>query len=148
MSTMMKKNRIGYKIGEAAEILGISIHTIRMYEKEGLILPNKNSSNQRIYTEKDLQRIQCIRSAINESKISIRGLKTLYSMIPCWEIVQCSEEDRKICPAYISTSKPCWISKGNTTSCAEKDCRECEVYKYLSDCKMIKEVIKKTRRVG
>lgn len=144
----MENNKIGYKISEAAEKLGISIHTIRMYEKEGLILPHKYFSNQRFYTEEDIHRIQCIRRAINESKISIRGLKALYSMIPCWEIVQCSEEDRKVCPAYISTTKPCWISKGKITSCSIKDCRECEVYKSLSDCTKIKEVIKKTRRVG
>lgn len=143
----MEKIENEYKISEAAERLQISIHTIRMYEKEGLILPHKNSSNQRIYNEEDIQRIQCIRRAINEAKISIRGLKTLYSMIPCWDIVGCSEEDRKVCPAYISTSKPCWISKGKTTSCAYKDCRECEVYKSLNDCIKIKEVIKKVRRV-
>jgi len=143
----MEKVEIEYKISEAASKLGISIHTIRMYEKEGLILPHKSITNQRIYTEEDIHRIQCIRRAINESKISIRGLKTLYSLIPCWEIVQCSEEDRRVCPAYTSVTKPCWISKGKTTSCAKKDCRDCEVYKSLSDCNRIKDAIKKVRSV-
>ncbi len=38
----MKDNQPKYKISEAAKILGISVHTMRMYEREGLIIPLKN----------------------------------------------------------------------------------------------------------
>jgi MerR family transcriptional regulator/heat shock protein HspR len=136
-----------YKISEVAEILGVSIHTIRMYEKEGLVIPAKGENNQRRYTESDINRLICIRKSINESKISIRGLKAIYSLIPCWEIIKCSEEDRQNCPAYISTTKPCWMTKGKQTVCGNMSCRECEVYKTLSDCTKVKDIIKKTRSV-
>ncbi len=77
-----------YPISTAAKLLGISVHTLRMYEKEGLIIPHKKDTNQRAYSENDLNRLRCIRQGINEHKISINGIKSIYSLIPCWEIIQ------------------------------------------------------------
>ncbi|EIB6518855.1 TPA: MerR family transcriptional regulator [Enterococcus faecalis] len=42
-----------YKIGEFAKILGVSVHTLRYYEKEGLIIPEKRERNLRYYSEED-----------------------------------------------------------------------------------------------
>lgn len=41
-----------YKIGELSKIVGMSIHGLRFYEKEGLISPERNGQN-RIYSEED-----------------------------------------------------------------------------------------------
>ncbi|MTD41679.1 MerR family transcriptional regulator [Erwinia sp. CPCC 100877] len=46
----MKKE---YTISEFAQKIGISKHTLRYYEKEGLIEPNRNAQNYRIYQEID-----------------------------------------------------------------------------------------------
>ena len=100
MSTSIEHRTPLYPIRTAAQLLGISIPTLRMYEKEGLLIPHKTAGNQRIYSDADLERLRCIRSAINESKISINGIKSIYSLIPCWEVVKCSEDDRRICNAY------------------------------------------------
>ena len=132
-----------YPIRTAAQILGISIPTLRMYEKEGLILPHKTDGNQRIYSEDDLERLRCIRRAINESKISINGIKTMYSLIPCWEVVKCSEEDRKVCDAFKDHNQACWTYDHPSTICENKDCKECEVYTKYSQCGSIKDLIKK-----
>ena len=59
-----------YTISMAAKLSGISIHTLRMYEREGLIIPFKKDSNQRLYTDRDIERIACIRKTINEDKIN------------------------------------------------------------------------------
>lgn len=131
-----------YPIRTAAQMLGISIPTLRMYEKEGLIIPHKTDGNQRIYSEADLERLRCIRRAINESKISINGIKTIYSLIPCWEVVKCSEEDRKICNAFNSHEQPCWTFNHPNTICENRDCRDCEVYTEYSQCSSIKDLIK------
>jgi len=45
-------------ISVAAQLVGISIHTIRMYEREGLILPYKVSGKQRRYSVNDVERMQ------------------------------------------------------------------------------------------
>lgn len=130
-----------YPISSAAKILGISVHTLRMYEKEGLILPFKKESSHRLYSESDIQRLKCIRNTININKISIAGIKTIYSLIPCWEITNCLTENRKNCEAFASHSKPCWTFKHSGNSCYNKECRSCSVYKDYSECGKIKELI-------
>src|SRR4030067_1200493 len=128
-----------YPISVAAKLLNVSVHTLRMYEREGLIIPYKKESNHRLYSKSDIERLSCIRRAINEYKISIAGIKTIYSLIPCWKIIGCSEAKRKNCEAFISHSKPCWSFNHKNNICTGKDCRECEVYNSFSDCRSIKE---------
>jgi len=131
-----------YPIRTAAKLLNISVHTLRMYERENLIIPFKKSTCHRLYSESDIHRINCIRSAINESKISINGIKTIYSMMPCWEVMNCSKEDRSSCTAYLRHSGPCWAVKGENTICASKDCRSCSVYHDYGECGSIKNFIR------
>ena len=131
-----------YSISTAAKLLEISVPTLRSYEKEGLIIPFKTEGNQRHYSQADLERVECIRRAINEKKISINGIKAIYSLIPCWEVVHCSEEDRAICGAYNSDEKPCWTFTHPNTTCAERSCRECDVYHKYSNCGTIKNLLK------
>ncbi len=131
-----------YSISIAAKLLNISIHTLRMYERENLIIPFKKESNHRLYSQSDIERLSCIRRAINELKISIAGIKTIYSLIPCWKVVNCSEEDRNNCQAFISHSNPCWSYDHKNNICEGHECRECTVYKDFTDCKTIKEKIK------
>ena len=47
----------GLTISAAAELSGLSVDTLRYYEKEGLTLhrPGRSSSGQRRYTEQDVQ---------------------------------------------------------------------------------------------
>jgi len=146
MFNEIKYNEPVFPISAAALMLKISVHTLRMYEREGLIIPFKKESNQRLYSKSDLERIECIRKAINDSKISINGIKAIYSLIPCWEIIKCSEEDRKNCTAYNQHSETCWSANHPKTVCESKDCRECEVYQKFSKCSEIKELIKSISR--
>lgn len=131
-----------FSISIAAKLLNISVHTLRMYEKEGLLVPFKKESKQRSYSKSDLDRINCIRNAINESKISINGIKTIYSLIPCWQVANCSADDRKKCEGYNGHGKPCWSYSHPGTVCENKNCRECEVYNNFSECGKVKELIK------
>jgi len=131
-----------YPISVAAKLLSISVHTLRMYERENLIIPFKKESNHRLYSQSDIERLSCIRRAINELKISIAGIKTIYSLIPCWKIINCSKEDRKNCWAFISHTNSCWSYNHKNNACENRECRECTVYKDFTDCKTIKEKIK------
>ncbi len=131
-----------FPISVAAKLLSISVHTLRMYEREGLIIPFKKETNHRLYSRADIERLTCIRRAINEYKISIAGIKTIYSLIPCWKIVNCSEDDRKNCEAYSSHTNPCWSYNHKNNICENLECRECRVYKDFSECQTIKESLK------
>lgn len=131
-----------YTISTAAHLLGISIHTLRMYEREGLIIPHKKESNQRLYSENDLERITCIRKTINQDKVSIEGIKRILSLIPCWSIIKCSQSDRDNCKAYDGHTVPCWMLNHRKNVCAHRECRECEVYRNCADCGSIKESLR------
>ena len=130
-----------YPISSAAKLLNISVHTLRMYEKNGLILPYKKESNHRLYSESDIDRLKCIRKAINQRKISINGIKTLYAMIPCWQVAGCNAEERKNCEAFRNHSEPCWTFKHHENICGKLNCRECDVYKIYDECDKIKNFI-------
>ena len=134
----IKKDSPVYTISTTAELLGISIHTLRMYEREGLILPHKKNSGHRLYSQEDIGRINCIRKAINESKISIAGIKTIYSLIPCWKFIDCPIEQRENCEAITSHSQPCWTFNHRRNACFRKDCKSCTVYKDHAECEKIK----------
>lgn len=130
-----------YTISVTADLLGISVHTLRMYEREGLVIPFKKDSGHRLYSDSDVERLRCIRKTINENKISIAGIKTIYSFIPCWKITNCSENERANCPAYTAHSSPCWTFEHKTNLCSSRVCRECSVYRDFSDCTKIKNLI-------
>jgi len=134
-----------FSISTAAKLLGISIPTLRIYEKEGLIIPFRKKSNQRLYSQNDIMRIKCIRTTISEKKISINGIKSLYALIPCWDIVNCSEEERQSCPAYTESTQPCWTYDHSGRVCEKRSCYDCEIYKGLIDCKDIKDFLKKIK---
>jgi len=52
---------LDYSIGEFSKVTGLGIHTLRYYEHEGLIIPLRNSSNRRRYSEKDIAWIAFIK---------------------------------------------------------------------------------------
>ena len=135
-----------YSIGKTAKLLNISVHTLRMYEREGLIVPFKKSTSHRLYSHSDIEKINCIRSAINDKKLSIAGIKLVYSLIPCWDIVKCSLEEKINCEAYNKNSDPCWTFKHKDNVCANSSCRDCLVYREFTDCHKVKESIRNLTR--
>ena len=138
---METKDSSVHSIGEVAEMLDVSVQTLRLYEERGLVLIQKSAGNQRLYKQDDIERIRCIRKAINEEKISMAGIQRIFSLIPCWQIVQCSEEQRGKCPSYKGHTQPCWSYDHKRNLCATLECRSCEVYKMSSDCHKIKQSI-------
>lgn len=142
MTNYIKEETPVYSISSAAELLGISVHTLRMYEREALIIPFKKDSSHRRYSKQDIEKIECIREAINKEKISIAGIKRIYSLIPCWEVVKCPVIDKVNCEAFNGHSKPCWAINHRDNYCSGKSCRDCDVYTNYAECSKIKEKIK------
>jgi len=130
-----------YTIGTAARILGISVPTIRLYEREGLILPLRKPSGHRLFSDGDLERIRCLRRTINEKKIGIAGIRTLLSMVPCWSLRGCPPEARSTCRAVTTIGSPCWTITSKPWQCGTAACRDCIVYQHMSDCAPLKRTI-------
>ncbi|MHA6483544.1 MerR family transcriptional regulator [Paenibacillus sp. strain BS8-2] len=65
-----------YTISQAAERSGLSIHTIRYYDKEGLLPFIDRRNGTRIFSEQDIDWIDLIR-CLKQSKMSIKDLRSL-----------------------------------------------------------------------
>ena len=136
------KTRPVFTIGVAADLVAVSVHTLRMYENEGLILPRRTETQRRLYSQIDIERLQCIRAMIEERGFNLAGIKAVMSMAPCWEIKGCSESDRKDCDAYNHALEPCWVVKSKANVCLEADCSECPVYHEVTTCHNMKSFLK------
>ncbi len=134
-----------FTIGTIADQLGISVQTLRLYEREKLIIPFKKESKHRLYSQADLERLKFIRFAINKQKVSIEGLKIILSLIPCWEITSCSIEDRMKCKSFPSL-QPCWSLSKENKPCQNLECRNCDVYNDYNSCNNIKNSINEMSR--
>ena len=134
------ENRL-FTIGEAADMLSVSVPTLRMYEHEGLVIPLRRRSKHRRFSESDIERIRCMRGMINTDKISIAGIKRLLSLIPCWKIKNCPEDVRTSCKAFQQHSAPCWMVSEKTWECKNAECRVCPVYTNVASCSSLKQTI-------
>ena len=69
-----------YRIGEVAELLGISADTLRYYEKIRLLpAVNRTDSGIRVYLERDLSRLRFIKRA-QKMQFSLREIAELLKM--------------------------------------------------------------------
>jgi MerR family transcriptional regulator/heat shock protein HspR len=141
---MIEQNRINtkpvYTIGIAADLVGVSVHLLRVYEKEGLIIPHKTPTGRRIYSDLELEKVRCIRRMINENGINFEGLRRLLALVPCWRIRDCEHQTQSACPAHTNTDRPCWATE---EKCLHPlpSCRDCTVYQSTVDCEGIKKLI-------
>lgn len=69
-------DRMGFKIGDVAEIIGIKQYVLRYWETEFDVLrPKKASNNQRMYTHKDVESALLIRKLLHRDRFSIEGAR-------------------------------------------------------------------------
>lgn len=69
-------NKMAFKIGDVADIIGIKQYVLRYWETEFDILrPKKASNNQRMYTRKDVENALLIRKLLHRDRFSIEGAR-------------------------------------------------------------------------
>ncbi len=67
-------------IGDVAKQFGVSAHTLRYYEKIGLLPPvSKDSSGRRVYTRRDIKRLHFIKRA-QRMHFSLKEIGELISL--------------------------------------------------------------------
>ncbi|OIO54031.1 MAG: hypothetical protein AUJ55_12800 [Proteobacteria bacterium CG1_02_64_396] len=126
-----------FKIGVVAESLGISLRTIHMYEREGLLLAARTPGGTRLFTEDDIAWIATIRDLI-QSGVGIEGIRRLLALIPCWELKPCSPEQRLACPLVREGVYPCWSNRERMCTETVAECRNCRVYTARFDATNLK----------
>lgn len=132
-----------YTIGVAASKLGISVHSLRQYEAEGLVIPHKTETGRRLYSELEIEKIKCIKQMIQEDGLNFAGIRRLMALAPCWKIRGCTEKQRETCNAFKSIKRPCWASPEKCHH-PYPSCRDCPVYQEMVRCSDLKEMIYKS----
>lgn len=94
-----------YPIGVAAKLLDIHPRTLRIYEDEGLIKPER-VGNRRLYSGNDITWVGCLRKLIHDDGISIPGIKKLLHFATCYEIADCPDEINCTCDAVVDRAIP------------------------------------------
>ncbi len=76
----MKKRKGLYTIGMVARMYNIHPQTLRLYEREGLLKPQRTAGNNRIYTEEDLERLEFILTLTRELGVNLAGVEIILRM--------------------------------------------------------------------
>ncbi len=75
--------KLYFKIGEVAEIVGVKPYVLRYWETEfPEIAPGKSQSKQRLYKRKDVELILFIRDLLYQQKFTIEGARKRLKDIP------------------------------------------------------------------
>ena len=62
-----KKQNKYYHISSVARLYDVHPQTLRLYEREGLLMPSRSEGNTRLYTDEDLKQLEFI---LNDNKKS------------------------------------------------------------------------------
>jgi MerR family transcriptional regulator/heat shock protein HspR len=79
MATKRKKQG-AYMISAVAEMYDIHPLTLRLYEREGLLLPSRSDGNTRLYTDEDLERLEFILNLARDLGVNIAGIAIILQM--------------------------------------------------------------------
>ena len=121
-------------IGALAQQVGLSVSAVRKYENDGLIIAHRTDSGHRLFSYEDIGRVQNIQHLIQDLGLNTEGIRRMQALLPCWDLLPCSEETRRSCPAYQDTTRPCWTIKGLDCVAQGNECRQCVVYRFGSLC--------------
>ncbi len=66
-----------YVISVAAKMVGIETHTLRYYERLGLIQPYRSKGNIRYYSENDIEHLRHIKTLVDDLGINLAGVEVV-----------------------------------------------------------------------
>ncbi|MFC1870037.1 MerR family transcriptional regulator [Chloroflexota bacterium] len=69
-----------YVISIAAGMLGIRSHTLRYYEKIGVIKPYRSQGNVRLYSERDIAQLHRVKTLMDDMGINLAGVEVILRM--------------------------------------------------------------------
>jgi MerR family transcriptional regulator/heat shock protein HspR len=74
------RGKAGYTISAVAEIYNIHPQTLRLYEREGLLIPSRTSGNTRLFTPEDLERLETILNLTRDLGVNLAGIEIILNM--------------------------------------------------------------------
>lgn len=74
------ERRAVYIISVAAELAGMHPQTLRIYERKGLLSPERTAGNTRRYSERDIRRLRMIQDLTQQRGINLAGVKMIMDL--------------------------------------------------------------------
>ncbi len=129
-----------YTPAVAANKLGVSTHTLRLYEAEGLIIPYRTDTGRRLYSDLELDKVKNIREMIQVYGNNFEGIRRMLALAPCWKIRGCERDQWLNCSNNETRIRPCWATS-EKCKLQMVPCRECQVYQKLISIDDINHII-------
>jgi MerR family transcriptional regulator/heat shock protein HspR len=87
-----------YVISIAARMVGIEAHTLRYYERLGLVQPERSSGNIRLYSEEDIERLHYIKALMSDCGVNLAGVEVALKLMQRMKDMQrqLEEMERKV----------------------------------------------------
>ncbi len=67
-------------ISAVAEMYNIHPQTLRLYEREGLLIPSRSEGNTRLYTDDDLEALATILNLTRDLGVNLAGVEIILNM--------------------------------------------------------------------
>ena len=72
--------RAVYMISVAAELAGVHPQTLRIYERKGLLRPERTQGNTRRYSDADVELLRSIQELTQDEGINLAGVKRIMEL--------------------------------------------------------------------
>ncbi len=70
-----------YVISIAARMVGVPTHTLRYYERIGIIEPSRSQGNIRLYSEEDVALLRRVRTLMDDLGVNLAGVEVILRML-------------------------------------------------------------------
>ena len=70
-----------YVISVAARMLNTQSHTLRYYEKVGIVEPFRSRGNIRLYSERDIALLRRVKSLMEDMGVNLAGVEVVLRMM-------------------------------------------------------------------
>lgn len=78
--SMIKRKKGYFSISAVAKMFSVHQQTIRLYEKEGLIIPKRSLGNTRLFSEEDVDRLEEIIYLTHQLGINLAGVEMILKL--------------------------------------------------------------------
>jgi MerR family transcriptional regulator/heat shock protein HspR len=75
------ENEPCYVISIAARMVGVQAHTLRYYERIGIIEPSRSRGNIRLYSERDIAQLRRVKTLMDDLGINLAGVEVIMRMV-------------------------------------------------------------------
>jgi MerR family transcriptional regulator/heat shock protein HspR len=98
-------------ISVAARMLGVRTQTLRYYERLGLVEPARTRGNQRVFSRRDIERVQRIRGLMDDLGVNLAGVEVVMRLLERLstaehEIERLKSENERLQTAAASRQRP------------------------------------------